>query len=256
MTVMPSSPATSREALKMPDATPASAVGMAPSTIAVSGTDSPPPMPISAKLGISDRYEASRPSRLTEAMPTAISSIATPTTRCAPSRVADPLGDHRAGRHQQRHRHERRARLGRREAQHVLQVERGEEVDAEEPEAPHDDRDRRRRRRPAREQRDLDHRLGRCALRRRRRPARAPAASGEATEDHRRRPALVVALDERVGQREQRERRGDQTGQVDAAPDGRGIARTRRDRPQAEGHGGDADRDVDEEDPAPARGAG
>ena len=70
-------------------------------------------------------------------MPAAISTIATPTNRYAPSRCDNPLGDHRTGGHQQRHRHERRAGLGRREAQHVLQVQRGEEVDAEQPEAPH-----------------------------------------------------------------------------------------------------------------------
>jgi len=59
---------------------------MASSTLAVSGTVSPPPMPITAKLGISDQNPASSPSRLTDAMPAAISSIATATTRCAPSR--------------------------------------------------------------------------------------------------------------------------------------------------------------------------
>ena len=52
---MPSRPATSREALKIPDATPASPRGMASSTLAVSGTVSPPPMPITAKLGIRSR---------------------------------------------------------------------------------------------------------------------------------------------------------------------------------------------------------
>ena len=70
----------------MPDATPASARGMASSTLEVSGTVNPPPMPITAKLGISDRKLASEPSRLTEAIPAAISSMATATTRYAPSR--------------------------------------------------------------------------------------------------------------------------------------------------------------------------
>ncbi len=81
ITVMPSRPDTSREALKMPDATPASARGMASRTLEVSGTVSPPPIPMTAKLGISDQNPASAPSRLTEAIPPAISSIATATTR-------------------------------------------------------------------------------------------------------------------------------------------------------------------------------
>ena len=88
ITVIPSSPATSRAALKIPDATPACSTGIAPSTIAVSGTDSPPPMPMMAKLGMSARNEASRPSRLTVAMPIAISSIAAATERYGPTRAA------------------------------------------------------------------------------------------------------------------------------------------------------------------------
>lgn len=55
ITVMPSRPATSRAALKTPDATPARATGIAPTTIAVSGTDSPLPTPIRTKLGMSAR---------------------------------------------------------------------------------------------------------------------------------------------------------------------------------------------------------
>jgi hypothetical protein len=84
---MPSRPATSREVLKIPDATPASSLGIADRTVAVSGTVSPPPIPMSAKLGMSCQKAASAPSRLTEAIPAAMSSMATPTERyCCPGR--------------------------------------------------------------------------------------------------------------------------------------------------------------------------
>ena len=78
---MPSKPETSREALKMPDATPASSRGMAESTVAVSGTVNPPPTPMAAKLGISCQKVASAPSKLTEAIPAAMSAMARPTDR-------------------------------------------------------------------------------------------------------------------------------------------------------------------------------
>jgi hypothetical protein len=78
MTLMPSSRDTSREALKIPVATAAFSRGMASSTLEVNGTVSPPPIPITAKMGI--REPASGPGRLTEATPAAISSMATPTT--------------------------------------------------------------------------------------------------------------------------------------------------------------------------------
>ncbi len=83
---MPISPATSREALNTPDATPASADGMASRTDAVNGTVNPPLSPISRNAGISEMNDASAPSRLTDAMPSPMTTNAIDTTRCAPSR--------------------------------------------------------------------------------------------------------------------------------------------------------------------------
>ena len=83
---------------------------------------------------------------------------------------------------------------------------------------------------------------------------KAAAASGgqrEGAEDEGRGPAARLALDQRVGQREQRHRRGQQAGYVEPARH-RGVPRL-IDVAQGDGEGDHADRHVDEEDPAPVQ---
>ena len=78
---MPSRPATSREALKTPEATPAWAVGVTPMTVAVSGIVMPLATPMTANAGISDRKDAPSPKKAIEPTATPMASIPKPVER-------------------------------------------------------------------------------------------------------------------------------------------------------------------------------
>ena len=137
MTVMPSRPATSLDALSSADATPDRSGGIECRTTLVSGTFiSPAPAPNSRKPGIRPPKVAAPPSRATRYRPTVMSCHA----ECHRPVRADPWRDlwceRREECHADCHRYEREARLGGREAEDRLQVDRGEEVDTENPEGP------------------------------------------------------------------------------------------------------------------------
>ena len=160
----------------------------------------------------------------------------------------DPRGDAGEHRDAQRHRHEGQAGLDRREAQGLLQVQRGEEVDAEDPEGPDHHGPAAAAELPAPEHLQVHHGMGRTGLDDQEDPG-GDSGQRERPEDARRGPAALAALDQGVGQREQGQRGGRQAGQVELAHGGFGPRLGHvedRDR-----EGDHAHRHVDEEDPAP-----
>src|ERR1700755_3115625 len=141
---MPSSPATSREAFSRAEATPDRSGGMPPRIASVSGAFiRPAPAPKTTNPGSSAAKLACWPSRGNRTRPPAISTRPPAHQHnAAGDRAVGPHPGHDRGgqdgedHHGQGHGDEGQPGLGRGEAEHVLQVQRGEEVDPEYPEAP------------------------------------------------------------------------------------------------------------------------
>ena len=116
-----------------------------------------------------------------------------------------------------------RARLRRRVAEDVLDVERDEEEDAEHRERDEHRHEVRARERADPEEREVEHRQPLPLLEHDERDEK-DGRGGEEAEDLGRAPAVAVPLDQRVAEREEEADRGDETGKVDALLV-RGVAR-------------------------------
>ena len=165
---------------------------------------------------------------------------------------ADPVrglpGDGSDEDDQDRHRQEGRARLRRGVAEDVLHVDRHEEEDAEHGER-HEQRDDVR---PGEgrvaEEREVEHRRALVHLEQDE-GGHGNGGDDEEPDDHRVGPAVRVGLDQREREREERDARRQETGDVEPLV-GRGVARL-PDHEPADDQAEDADGDVHEEDPAP-----
>jgi hypothetical protein len=142
---------------------------------------------------------------------------------------ADPVGEPPRDRgdddDEHGHRQEDRAGLRRREAEDVLHVERDEEEDAEHAQRDEHRDEVRAGERADLEQREVEHRQPLAVLEHHEGDEQRDCPHEEA-DDLGRRPAVPVALDQRVAQREEPGARGDEAREIDALLV-RGVARLR-----------------------------
>ena len=164
----------------------------------------------------------------------------------------DPVGQAPGLRREEDDQHrpgqERRPRLDRRVAEHLLDVERDVEEDAEHRETDQQHDGVSARKAPVAEQRELEHRQPLVELEQDERAER-DGGDGEGDEDPRRRPAVRVRLDQRVAEREEAQCGRHQPRNIRALLL-RGVPRL-VDEDEGREDPEHADRDVDVEDPVP-----
>ena len=185
-TATPSAPPTWRDALTTPEAMPAVSGSTEPiATPVVVGIVIEMPAPTQTNDGkITVQYDASIESRVSDASPSDMTSMPADHQRPRPDAGRELAGERRdRASTMQRHRQRAHARLQRRVAAHVLEVEREEVDDPEHREA--DERDRRSTatsNERAAEERERDHRIRLARTPRRRSATSSTTAATEEAE--------------------------------------------------------------------------